>query len=243
MPKLTEPTLLERRLAIERAALGEFTRRGFHATGLREIAQAAGMSLAGLYAHYDSKEALFRALLSRLYAEFCGPETPIARFFASPAFPDDIEAFGLAIGEMVTRFRGYLLLVFVDVVEFRGRHIALHYRDLVPRFRALLGPRFAALERAGRLGGVDPATAFAAIYMQFFNYFMVERLFGVRRHFGAPDREVVARLAALFRNGLSARKEQPCASPGSRRSSSRASSRASPRPAARSRRRRSPPGS
>jgi|KBSSwiStaDraftv2_1062776.scaffolds.fasta_scaffold03535_3 AcrR family transcriptional regulator len=50
-------------------ALEAFSTRGFHGTGTREIADAAGMSPAALYTHYDTKEALLFALSLRGHNE------------------------------------------------------------------------------------------------------------------------------------------------------------------------------
>jgi len=44
------------------AALESFAQRGFHGTSTRDIAEAAGMSPAAVYAHYDSKEELLYRL-------------------------------------------------------------------------------------------------------------------------------------------------------------------------------------
>jgi AcrR family transcriptional regulator len=44
------------------AALEAFAERGFHGTGTRDIATAAGMSPAAVYVHYRSKEELLFAL-------------------------------------------------------------------------------------------------------------------------------------------------------------------------------------
>lgn len=47
------------------AALQEFSRRGFSAARMDDIAQRCGLSKGGLYAHFDSKDAIFKALLDR----------------------------------------------------------------------------------------------------------------------------------------------------------------------------------
>lgn len=47
------------------AALVEFTQHGFVATRMDDIAQRCGLSKGGLYAHFDSKDAIFKALLER----------------------------------------------------------------------------------------------------------------------------------------------------------------------------------
>ncbi|MDC5518787.1 TetR/AcrR family transcriptional regulator, partial [Acinetobacter baumannii] len=48
----------ERRALIVQAALQCFVERGFHCTSMRDIAQAASVSLGNLYNHFDGKEAL-----------------------------------------------------------------------------------------------------------------------------------------------------------------------------------------
>jgi AcrR family transcriptional regulator len=53
--------------AILEAALTCFGRHGFRRTSLEEIAQEAGLSRTALYLHYENKEAIFRALATRLH--------------------------------------------------------------------------------------------------------------------------------------------------------------------------------
>jgi AcrR family transcriptional regulator len=47
------------------AALAAFSAQGYADTRIDDIAQRAGLSKGGLYAHFDSKEAIFHALLQR----------------------------------------------------------------------------------------------------------------------------------------------------------------------------------
>jgi AcrR family transcriptional regulator len=56
----------ERRATLLDAAVRVFARYGFKKTSMDEIARAAGLSRQALYLHFDSKEELFRAGLSRV---------------------------------------------------------------------------------------------------------------------------------------------------------------------------------
>lgn len=47
------------------SALAEFSRHGFAATRIEDIARGAGLSKSGFYAHFQSKEEVFEALLTR----------------------------------------------------------------------------------------------------------------------------------------------------------------------------------
>lgn len=57
-----------RRDAILEAALASFLHYGYRRTSLEEIARGAGLSRTGLYHHFRSKQAIFRASVEALYA-------------------------------------------------------------------------------------------------------------------------------------------------------------------------------
>lgn len=52
------------------SAKKEFLEKGFTGASMRNIAKGAGMSAAGLYAHFDNKEAMFEALVAPVYTKF-----------------------------------------------------------------------------------------------------------------------------------------------------------------------------
>jgi AcrR family transcriptional regulator len=54
--------------AILAAATTVFLRYGFKKTSMDDLARAAGLSRQGLYLHFDTKEALFKAAIVRLIA-------------------------------------------------------------------------------------------------------------------------------------------------------------------------------
>ena len=63
MPQQT-PSTLER---IHSAALAEFLENGYMGASLRQIVRAAGVTTGALYGYYDSKAALFAALVDEPY--------------------------------------------------------------------------------------------------------------------------------------------------------------------------------
>lgn len=52
------------------AAKAEFLEKGFRTASLRTIVKAAGVTTGALYGYYDSKEALFDALVEECYEHF-----------------------------------------------------------------------------------------------------------------------------------------------------------------------------
>lgn len=53
------------------AALIEFADRTYNAVSMERLAECAGLSKAGIYAHFKSKEEIFHALLERTTKQLC----------------------------------------------------------------------------------------------------------------------------------------------------------------------------
>ena len=53
------------------AALVEFVDRTYNAVSMERLAECAGLSKAGIYAHFKSKEEIFHALLERTMKQLC----------------------------------------------------------------------------------------------------------------------------------------------------------------------------
>ena len=72
------------------AALEMFSQKGYEGTNIRELAASLGLVKSGIYKHYDSKEAIWNALLDRMivyYGEHFGSPEHL------PPVPDSPEAF------------------------------------------------------------------------------------------------------------------------------------------------------
>jgi AcrR family transcriptional regulator len=70
---LTKKTKLrrdERRDAIICGAAEAFVENGYEATSLEDVAEAAGISRALLYRHFDTKQAIYRAVLDNFLIKF-----------------------------------------------------------------------------------------------------------------------------------------------------------------------------
>ncbi|MBL4844211.1 MAG: TetR/AcrR family transcriptional regulator [Planctomycetes bacterium] len=200
MPKLAQDQIEKRMRRVEEAAVRLFKARGFHGVGLRQIAAEAGVSLGNIYNYYKAKEQLFDSILQRLHAEFTAPGSPLGRFLLTCRFPSDLEGLARAVGEMAEQHTDYLTLIYVDLAEFGGRHVRPYYRGLAARFGEALEGR---VETDQLASGVDPVMAFTMVYMQFFNFFIVERMIGAEGHLGLGEGEALKAMAAIFQRGLS----------------------------------------
>lgn len=65
-----DPT--DRRATLLAAARDVFARKGYHATGVSDVVKAAEVARGTFYNHFDSKRAVFQAVLAELMAEVEG---------------------------------------------------------------------------------------------------------------------------------------------------------------------------
>jgi AcrR family transcriptional regulator len=200
--KKAAPPAPDHRARILESAEALFSTRGFHGTSIREIAERAGVSAGNAYNHFDTKEALFAALMAELEKRYLAPDQPIPRALAALDFPDGLESIGLAARDTVRAFAGYIRLIYVDVTEFNGEHVQRLYGQMKDRYRALFDERFKKLAKQGKIGDVDPLTAIMLTTISYMYYFTVEHLFGVERHYGMDDAQVIREFARVFRNGI-----------------------------------------
>ncbi len=190
-----------RRLIME-AALDLFSHRGYGATSVRDIADRALLSTGSVYHHFPDKESIYRALFDEYFETLNSPDFPINKALASGVFPDNLEMLGKAAEKSVRKYRKYVALIYVDVVEFDGSHIRKYYEEMAKRFERFVDAH-GKIEIEGRL---HPGTAAASSVMLatriFLNYFTVEVLFGVRNHFGKESDAMIREIAGILRRGM-----------------------------------------
>jgi AcrR family transcriptional regulator len=185
------------------AALRLFSHRGYGATSVRDIAEAANVSKGNVYHHFPDKETIFRALLDQYFQAMSTPEFPFNRALATGTFPDNLEALGHAARETVRAYRDYVALIYVDVVEFDGYHVRKFYQEMANRFDRFMQEHGMEDELRGRLQeGLSPVSAVMLATRIFYNYFSIEIIFGVRDHFGKGTDEVIAEIARILRFGM-----------------------------------------
>jgi AcrR family transcriptional regulator len=185
------------------AALKLFSHRGYGATSVRDVAEEAGLSKGNVYHHFPDKETIFRALLDQYFQAMSDPEHPFIRALAHGTFPENLEQLGRATRESVERYRAYVALIYVDVVEFDGAHIRKFYEEMAQRFdKFLKANNMDATIRAKLAPDLSPTSAVMLATRIFFNYFSIEILFGVKDHFGKSTDETIGEISRILRHGM-----------------------------------------
>lgn len=197
MPKLSDDTVAKNKLKIERAALKLFTRQGFHGTTVREIAKAAGVSMGKLYLYYPTKEEIFIDLVHYMDQKMEALRQKVLLPLMKSPDPESLRKLGMAVGRIVSENLDYWRLMYVDVVEFRHKHFIHTYREIAGGLRNYA----VALFQKSPIpfpSNVNPGFAYANLYLQFVTYFLVEELFGAKRHLGVSDEEAVDQFVRLY---------------------------------------------
>ena len=121
--------------AILDAAAIEFGERGFHEASISGITRRAGVALGSFYTYFDSKDAVFRALVRDMSDQVRDQVAPAIR-----AAPDQIAAERAGLREFIAFVRGHKEIYriideaeFVDPESFR-----LHYATTADRIAARL---------------------------------------------------------------------------------------------------------
>lgn len=203
MPKLSLEVIAEKKSVIESAARDLFIKQGFHATSMRDIAKSAEVSIGNLYNYYETKEQIFESIIGNYLRTI---NTRLKHVFAeieNPLEPSGLLKLGGLVKDMIDEHQDFWLLMYIDVLEFDNSHFRLMFDGL----SAKLSVRFANEFNAAKAGGIvrpeiDPAVAYTAVYMQFFNYFLVEKLFGGNSHFGLSDDDAIKALTEMFCFGV-----------------------------------------
>jgi AcrR family transcriptional regulator len=191
-----------------KAALSLFSRQGYRATSMRQLARRSGLSVGNLYHHFGNKERIFQRLIDQYWEILMDPDLPLNRIFAAARFPDDLEEMAAAIEQVVTGNAQRILLIYIDVIEFKGKHIRTFYEQMADRFRAAYGDRVDEMKRKGEVAeGVDPLVGVMLATRWFFYYYTVEKCFGVPMHLGLEPKQAVEEFSKVLRLGLLPRLE------------------------------------
>jgi AcrR family transcriptional regulator len=203
------------------AAIDVFMERGFDQASMDDVAARAGTTKRTVYAHFGSKEALFRAALAEAVAWFLRdlpPPTDVAQPHAA------LEAFAARFLELCTT-RGSVRLqrVAMSLAERFPELGAMLHREVIEAAESRVAGYLAALARdRGLGGGAEPEAWGARAARQFLDLATAgpryATLLGAREPLDGPpgpdpspqvDREPIRHATVLFLTGIGLTSHQP----------------------------------
>ena len=156
---------------IVQAAHQLFIENGYHGTSMRQIAEGAGIAVGGIYNHFASKEEVYLAVFLAH-----NPYLDIVPAMMS-AQGEDLEsllrdAAHRMVGALNNRL-DFLNLMFIELVEFDGRHVPQLFRIFFPQ---VLEFARRTLQDREELRPISPPILMRAFLGLFFSYTLTEIL-------------------------------------------------------------------
>lgn len=124
------------RQAVMDAAYSLFLEKGFSATSMRQIAERAGLALGGIYNHFSSKDEIYQALIINKH--------PYIRIFPllerapGKTFEEFIRNAVRLMQEELGRDPNFIKLIFIEIVEFNGKHFPKLFELIFPMVLPLI---------------------------------------------------------------------------------------------------------
>jgi AcrR family transcriptional regulator len=185
------------RAAIIDAAHQLFLSNGYHGTSMRDIAEAAGIALGGIYNHFGTKEDIYLAMLAEHH--------PFLNVIPAlqAACGDSVEEL---VSDAATRMiaalgqsQDMVGLILIEQVEFNGKHVSQlvkHYypglKEFVARLNLVRGP----------LRPIPMPVLMRAFIGLFFSYYMTERLIVERQPAKHPHHADFDYFVGIFLHGV-----------------------------------------
>ena len=149
------------------AAYQLFLEKGYHATSIRDISQRCRLTIGGVYNHFPGKEEIFKTVLTENHPfQQVGEAMLLARGDTVEALVHDtarrmVDALGAQ--------RAAINLLFIEIVEFQGRHFSESFPMVFPRLLAMI-ERIA--NQGGTLRPIPKAVLVRSFFGLFFSYFI-----------------------------------------------------------------------
>lgn len=130
MPRSSREKSLETRAKIIDAAYSLFIDRGYSASSMREISERAGITVGAIYNHFATKEAIWQEVIlaKHPYHDIL----PVILAADGDSIADVIRAAARKLIHELLKRPDLFNLMFIEIVEFRGRHIPVLVNTILP---------------------------------------------------------------------------------------------------------------
>lgn len=169
------------RTRILEAAYPLFLRQGYHRTSMRQISTQAGLTVGAIYNHFVSKEAIWEAVFmaKHPYREIM----PLLKSVDSPTIAGFVRQAANHLVAELSRRSDLLNLMFIELVEFGGKHIPALFQAIFPE-ALQLGEALA--RKTGNLRPIPNPVLLRSFLGLFFSFYITEIMLPeeIRRQMG-----------------------------------------------------------
>ncbi len=158
--------------AILDSAYQLFIKQGYAATSMREIANAAGLALGGIYNHFPSKEDIFTTIILERHPIF--EILPQLDHVNGDNMDEFVRNVARAMVNELGQHPEFINLFLIELVEFKGIHAPLLIKKIYPAITNI-ALRMKPFEES--LRPIHPALMVRIFIGLFASYFITELLF------------------------------------------------------------------
>lgn len=161
------------RQAIMDAARAIILNEGYTAASMRKIGEGAGITPAAIYNHFESKEALFGALLEEVVP--LAEMTAFLQSLQAESAQELLEKGFRGMASIIVAHEDYMRLALIDAQERDGATLV----RFLPRFFPLLigfVQQLQALDAHGRLRSLQPPIIVRSFVSMLAGYVLTERI-------------------------------------------------------------------
>ncbi len=176
-----------------------FAEKGFSATGLREIAQRADVSLGNIYNYFKSKEEIFNAIFDA--QEITGF---LAESFEEIVdnFPFNIERAILSVKRVVDDNIDLYRLAFIDLIEFGGRYTNRMLEYIINFGKSFFQEKLTQQALDGKLKNLDYDFFTNFFMFSMITFFSISNILPVLKVNNYSDEELSDMIAQVVLNGI-----------------------------------------
>jgi AcrR family transcriptional regulator len=213
MPRSSREKSGETRARIIESAYRLFLERGYHGTSMRDVSQRAQLTVGAIYNHFPNKEDLWKEIIfsKHPYHEII----PLVQSAQGDTLAEVVRSAAKAMVEALRKRPDLLNLMFIEMVEFGGRHVPGLIQVILPEAVKLQ----ATIEgKQGRLRDIPGTILLRSFVGLFFSYYIT----GVLMNFDpslAVDAQSLDQFVDLYLYGILA-EDDPSRSKDDRSSSS-----------------------
>jgi AcrR family transcriptional regulator len=135
MPRSSREKSAETRSTIIDSAYRLFVERGYSATSMRDLSQQAGVTVGAIYNHFPTKEDIWIEVITTRhpYHEIF----PVLRQAEGETIAEVVRSAARGLVRELLKRPDLLNLMFIELVEFKAKHIPDLYRNIVPELAGL----------------------------------------------------------------------------------------------------------
>jgi len=181
------------------AARGLFSKKGFSATGLRDISVESEVSLGNIYYYFKNKEEIFREII-----------TPDAVIFSlskplgllNENFPANIGKIILSAKKIINENAELYRLIFIDLIEFNGAHTNRIIERVIEFAKKAFNERINTENSELGLKDMDYDLLVKSFIVSQVSFFLAENILPSAKFDGYTDEDISGLFGEILLHGI-----------------------------------------